>query len=243
MDALSFAGALDAIDRLLDEGGGGTVFTPNVDHVVISDRDRRLRDAYQGASLAVPDGQWLVWASRLLGTPLPEKISGSDLVVPLARRAAARRRRIYLLGAPPGVAEEAGRRLAAATDVRIAGCSSPAIALDGSADDRERVLRPIQDARPDIVLVALGAPKQEIWIHRNASALRPSVLFGVGASLDFIAGRVRRAPRWISRAGLEWLFRLVLEPRRLARRYLLNDPKFLAILLRTSREPRESRVR
>jgi exopolysaccharide biosynthesis WecB/TagA/CpsF family protein len=92
-------------------------------------------------------------------------------------------------------------------------------------------------AAPDLVLVALGSPKQELWIHRNREALRPAVLLGIGATLDFLAGQVRRAPSWISRFGLEWAFRLILEPRRLARRYLVNDPKFAAILLRTLRDP------
>jgi N-acetylglucosaminyldiphosphoundecaprenol N-acetyl-beta-D-mannosaminyltransferase len=243
IDALTFEGALDAIDGLLDAGSGGTVFTPNVDHVVIAERDPRLRAAYESASLVVPDGQWLIWASRLLGTPLPEKISGSDLVVPLARRAAARSRSMYLLGGAPGVAEEAGRRLTAMTAVRIAGCSSPAVSLEPSAEETRRVLEPVLAARPDILLVAFGAPKQEIWAHRIAEALRPALLFGVGASLDFVAGRVKRAPRWVSRSGLEWLFRLALEPRRLARRYLVNDPRFLAILARTLRDPRDARVR
>jgi N-acetylglucosaminyldiphosphoundecaprenol N-acetyl-beta-D-mannosaminyltransferase len=241
IDALSFDGALDAIDDLLDAGQGGTVFTPNVDHVVTSDTDPRLRDAYRTASLSIADGQWLIWASRLLGTPLPEKISGSDLVVPLARRAAARGRSLYLLGGAPGVAEEAARKLAALTGVRIVGFSSPTVAADAITEDERDVVQSIRDSRPDVVLVALGAPKQELFIHWNARALRPAVLIGVGASIDFLAGRVRRAPRWISRTGLEWLFRLALEPRRLARRYLLRDPKFVAILVRTLLEPRDRR--
>jgi N-acetylglucosaminyldiphosphoundecaprenol N-acetyl-beta-D-mannosaminyltransferase len=128
------------------------------------------------------------------------------------------------------------------TGVRIAGCNSPRIRSTDTAEHQQRVLEPIQAVRPDLVLVAFGAPKQELFIHRHANALRPAVLLGVGASLDFVAGRVRRAPRWISRAGMEWLFRLALEPRRLARRYLVDDPAFLAILLRTLREPRERRV-
>src|SRR5438067_3441967 len=111
MDALSFDGVLEAVDRLAASGKGGAVFTPNVDHIVIADSHAGLREAYAGADLSIADGQWVVWASRLLGTPLPGKISGSDLILPLARRSGQRGRSMYLLGGSPGVAEPAARRL------------------------------------------------------------------------------------------------------------------------------------
>jgi len=111
------------------------------------------------------------------------------------------------------------------------------------AEPQDELVARIAAARPGLVLVALGCPKQELWIHRHRSMLKPAVLVGIGASLDFLAGRIRRAPPWVSRAGMEWAFRLALEPRRLARRYLINDPKFVGILLRALREPRARRVR
>jgi N-acetylglucosaminyldiphosphoundecaprenol N-acetyl-beta-D-mannosaminyltransferase len=237
IDALTLPGALTAIDSLA--AVGGAVFTPNVDHIVTAEKDSRLREAYAAADLALADGQWVVWASRLLGTPLPEKISGSDLVLPLARRAAERNRSIYLLGGSPGAAEIAAARLERETSVRICGFDSPRIDL--AAPD-ESVVRRVAEARPSIVLVALGAPKQEIWIHRYRERLRPAVLLGVGATLEFLAGRVRRAPAWISTVGLEWLFRLALEPRRLSRRYLVDDPRFLTLLLQTLRLPKSERI-
>lgn len=238
MGALTFGGALDALDRLLGSGEGGALFTPNVDHIVTAESHAELREAYAAADLTVADGQWLVWASRLLGTPLPEKISGSDLVVPLAREAGKKGRSIYLLGGSPGVAETAARRLEAEGAI-ICGWESPQIDL---AQPQDQLVARIAAARPALVLVALGCPKQELWIHRCRERLRPAVLLGIGGSLDFIAGRIRRAPQWISRAGLEWVFRLLHEPRRLARRYLVNDPKFFGILLRTMREPVAGRV-
>jgi N-acetylglucosaminyldiphosphoundecaprenol N-acetyl-beta-D-mannosaminyltransferase len=239
IDALSFEDAVLAIDALAAAGRGGAVFTPNVDHVVAADRNPDLRDAYAAADLALADGQWVVWASRILGTPLPGKISGSDLALPLARRAAQQGRSIFLLGGAPGAGEQAAERLTRETGVRIAGLEAPRVDLD--APDAALVDR-IATTRPAFILVALGAPKQELWIRRNLDRLRPSVLVGVGATLDFLAGRVLRAPRWISAAGAEWLFRLALEPRRLARRYLVDDPRFAAIVLRTLREPRAERV-
>jgi N-acetylglucosaminyldiphosphoundecaprenol N-acetyl-beta-D-mannosaminyltransferase len=123
--------------------------------------------------------------------------------------------------------------------LQIVGIDARRIDVDESAEQREAILQAIRAARPDLVFVALGAPKQEIWIDQVGEALRPAVLLGVGASLDFVAGTVPRAPQWMSNAGLEWLFRLSREPRRLWRRYLLRDPKFLVVLARALRARRE----
>jgi N-acetylglucosaminyldiphosphoundecaprenol N-acetyl-beta-D-mannosaminyltransferase len=228
LDRVSLDQALDEIDRLVREKQGGTVFTPNVDHVVLGQHNARFRAAYAGASLSLVDGTPVLWASRLLGRPLPAKISGSDLVRPLMERAARNGHRVYFLGGDPGVAEQAKavleRELPA---LKIVGLDDPRINVDSISED---VLSRIREAKPDLVLVALGAPKQEIFSHEQREALKPAVLLGIGASLDFIAGSRRRAPHWISSAGLEWLYRLAQEPRRLAGRYLLRDPQFLWIV-------------
>lgn len=239
LDALGFEEAVSAVDALVASGRGGAVFTPNVDHVVKAERDAALREAYAAADLCLPDGQWIVWASRLLGTPLPAKVSGSDLALPLARRVSGHGASIYLLGGSPEVARDAARRLETEAGARICGIDSSRVDVSANPSD---VVERVAAARPSLVLVAFGCPKQEIWIHRNRERLRPAVLVGVGGTLDFLAGRIPRAPRWISRSGLEWLFRLALEPRRLARRYLVDDPRFAAILLRTAREPRDRRT-
>lgn len=240
IDSVTLAEAVDAIERLVDGGRGGAVFTPNVDHVVNLERNARFRDAYQRADLSLADGTPIVWASRLLGSPLPERVSGADLVLPLMQRAAERRYRVYLLGAGPGVAEKAGQVLRQRHGVDVVGIDAPFIEL-GAVD--EAVVSRIVAARPHLLLVALGAPKQELLIDHIRTRIAPTVALGIGASLDFIAGTVRRAPRWVSKAGLEWLFRLSQEPRRLWRRYLVDDPYFALILLRTLRLPREERVR
>ncbi len=215
------------------------VVTPNVDHVVIAERREDFRAAYAAADLSLADGKPIVWASRLLGSPLPEKVSGSDLVLPLLDRAAARGWRVFLLGAGPGVANAAADLLRR-RGVDVAGTATPWVRAEPGEPDPEgdTAVEVIRAARPDLVLVAFGAPKQEIWMHRRRGALSPAVLVGIGASLDFLAGRVRRAPRWVSHSGLEWLWRLGREPRRLWRRYLVDDPRFLAVLLRTMRERR-----
>jgi len=243
IDPVTLAGALDTIEALVANGRGGLVVTPNVDHVVIAERDARFRAAYAAADLSLADGQPIVWASRLLGAPLPEKVSGSDLVLPLMDRAAARRWRVFLLGAGPGVADAAAERLRGKRGVDVVGTAAPYVRVGPGDPDPEgdAAVQAIRTARTDLVLVAFGAPKQELWMHRHRDTLAPAVMVGVGASLDFVAGRVRRAPRWISRLGFEWLWRGARGPRRLWRRYLVDDPAFVAILWRTWRAARTGR--
>lgn len=241
VDSVRFDEALRRIEQLVDAGRGGMVFTPNVDHVVVASREVRLRDAYTRASLVLADGQPLVWTSAWLGHRLPEKVSGSDLFLPLMQRAAQRRNRVYLLGAGPGVAEEAGRRLASSLGVLICGTDAPRVGFSPGPDE-DSIVERIRMARPDLLLVCLGAPKAELFLDRVRSRIAPAVGLCFGGTLDFYVGRVRRAPRWMQRAGLEWLFRLAQEPRRLARRYLVNDPAFLWVLARTLRLPRSERV-
>jgi len=237
VDAVTFDGALDAIEALVREGRGGTVFTPNVDHVVIADEDERFRAAYAQVSLSLADGMPVLWASRLLKRPLPEKVSGSDLVLPLVRRAAERGWRVHLLGGGEGVAERVKRRLEADVPaIRIVGTSSPRIHVDGPLD--MTVVDAVRAKKPDLVFVALGAPKQEIWSEQARAALSPAVLVGVGGSFDFLVGEQKRAPAWMSRSGLEWLYRLGSDPKRLWRRYLLRDPKFALIVARELRARR-----
>ncbi|MHB8878032.1 MAG: WecB/TagA/CpsF family glycosyltransferase [Myxococcaceae bacterium] len=242
IDSLTFAQALEDIEHLVERGRGGAVFTPNVDHIVTVEADPAFEAAYGAASLSLVDGQPLLWASHLLGEALPEKISGSDLVLPLMERAGARGWRVYLLGGGPGVAEKAAGVLKERFGVKVVGTDAPMLRSD-DAKAREAAVGKIVAARPQVLLVALGAPKQELFIHRSAAALGPVVSVAIGAGLDFVAGTLRRAPRWMSEHGLEWLYRLAQEPRRLWRRYLVNDPKMLLILLRSLRRSRAERVR
>lgn len=242
VDVLGLEEALAAIEALVDARRGGVVFTPNVDHVVKAERDAELRAAYAAADLALADGMPLVWASRLLGTPLPERVAGSDLVLPLAALAARRGWRVYLVGGAPGDAARAAEVLARAHGVAIAGVDAPALDLSHAGAEAARAAAErVHDARPELVLAAFGAPKQELWIHRHRDLLRPAVVLGVGASLAFVAGTIPRAPRWMSRSGLEWLHRLAREPRRLWRRYLVEDAAFAPIVVRSWREARRAR--
>jgi N-acetylglucosaminyldiphosphoundecaprenol N-acetyl-beta-D-mannosaminyltransferase len=233
VDALTFEEALDAFEALVAARRGGRVYTPNVDHVVIAEHDARFAAAYARADLCFADGMPLVALSRLRRVRLPEKVSGSDFILPLVQRSAARGWRVYLLGGMPGVADAAAARLVERyPTLQIVGRDPARVDLAAPPAARDAEVERISEARPDVVLVALGAPKQEIWIDEVASRLCPAVLIGVGASLDFIAGTAVRAPRWMSRVGLEWLHRLGKDPKRMVRRYLVRDAELPAILLR-----------
>ncbi|MEO8904981.1 MAG: WecB/TagA/CpsF family glycosyltransferase [Polyangiaceae bacterium] len=233
VDVVNLEGALDAIDALVAAKAGGTVFTPNVDHVVQVEHDPRFRAAYDQVGLSLVDGMPLMWAARLLKTPLPEKVSGSDLILPLMRRAAERGHRVYFLGGADGAAEAAKQKLLEQfPTLQIVGIDPARIDVNGGPEVQAPILARIAAAKPDLLLVALGAPKQEIWSHEQRAALGAAVAIGVGASLDFIAGAQRRAPRWMSDSGLEWAYRLAQNPRRLASRYLLRDPQFFGIVAR-----------
>ena len=241
VDAVRFDEALLRIEGLVDAKKGGVVFTPNVDHVVVAEREPRLRAAYARCELSLADGQPLVWTSPLLGLRLPEKVSGSDVLRPVFALAARRKYRVYLLGGADGVAEAAAARLKEEYGLEVCGLDAPRIGLV-PAQDEAAVVERIRAARPDLLLVFLGAPKAEVFLDRVRDSLGPVVSVSLGASLDFYVGRVRRAPRWMQRVGLEWLYRLLQEPRRLAKRYLVDDVYFLVILVRTLRLPLDERV-
>ncbi len=231
VDLVDLTSAVERIAALVSGGRGGVVFTPNVDHVVTADRRVSLRDAYRVADLSVADGMPLVWASRLFGRPLRERVAGSDLFWPLMAEAKARGWGVYLLGGAEGAAAEAAARLSA-QGIRIVGAEGPRIGLEVPAPDEAEVLARIAAAAPELLVVGLGAPKQELFIARNREALGGAVALGLGATIDFAAGRVPRAPRWMASSGLEWLYRLSREPKRLWRRYLVEDPRFVRIIAR-----------
>jgi N-acetylglucosaminyldiphosphoundecaprenol N-acetyl-beta-D-mannosaminyltransferase len=231
IDAVTREQAIDWVEHLVKSGRGGSVFTPNVDHVVLASENARMREVYNKVSLSIVDGMPLVWASRILRESVPEKVSGSDFTPLVLERAAARGWRVFFLGGAPGVAAMARDKLAVTLPaLKIVGVEAPRIQMDEPPETRADLTARLQAADPQIVMVALGAPKQELLIDSLRSALPSAVFFAVGASLDFIAGTMERAPAWMSGVGLEWFFRLSQEPGRLWKRYLLRDPKFLLIL-------------
>jgi N-acetylglucosaminyldiphosphoundecaprenol N-acetyl-beta-D-mannosaminyltransferase len=230
--ALSQAECVRYVLDELDRGRGGWVVTPNLDHLLRTTRDREFRELYSEATLRVVDGQILVWALALQRTPVPERVAGSDLISTLSEGAAARSRSVFLLGGNPGTAAKAAEVLKQRyPGLVVAGTECPPMGFDRDALAMARLSRRIHAAKPDIVFVALGSPKQELVI-RHLRHDRPEAWWlGVGISFSFLAGEVQRAPRWMQRCGLEWLHRVGQEPGRLFRRYFVDGLPFAARLL------------
>ena len=206
------------------DDGCRVVVTPNVDHIVRMRSDAAQQAAYETASLVVADGWPLVAVSRLFRPPLPERVAGSDLVPALmARWPGPRSLRVFLLGAAPGVAETAADKiLAKCPSIEVCGTYSPPFGFERDPTESERIIEMVNAVRPDLVIVGFGAPKQEIWLHSYAKRLDAKVAIAAGGTIDFLAGKQPRAPVWVRRIGMEWLHRLVSNPRRLAGRYLYD---------------------
>jgi N-acetylglucosaminyldiphosphoundecaprenol N-acetyl-beta-D-mannosaminyltransferase len=227
LDAVDERGLLDHIFSSLRIGQGGWLITANLDFLRRHHLDPTTRALYDAADLRVADGMPLVWASRLQGQPLPERVAGSSLGWTIAERAAAEGRSLYLLGGTANANRVAAlslrRRL---PDLRLCGHSTRLFATPPASVELDEVVREIVPLQPDVLFVGLGSPKQEQVI----AALRPYLprtwMIGVGATIAFLAGEFRRAPRWMQRSGLEWLHRLALEPRRMAKRYLVQGLPF-----------------
>lgn len=222
VDAVTMPEAVAAVEYYMDARAGVTVATANAEMIMRATKDAALRDVLAAAALVVPDGAGTVWAARHLGYRMPERVAGYDLVQELLRRAPAAHRRIYFFGAAPGVAEKAKEKAEQLyPGIKIVGVR------DGffSADMNDAIISDIRTARPDLLLVALGVPKQEKWIHEHLARLGVPVAIGVGGTLDVMAGVMKRAPRWMQKAKLEWLFRGMLQPKRAGR--LLALPKFV----------------
>lgn len=229
-DFEDFAGYLR---QTIQDGDPKYVMTCNVDHLINVNKDDHFRHIYQEADAVLADGMPIVWASRLIGRPLKQKVSGSDLLPELGYEMERRRYRLFFLGAAEGVAEAAKCNLLEQFPaLHIVGCYSPSYGFENNEEENRRIVALLKEAKPDIVLVGVGSPKQEKWIYRYYREYQAPVSIGIGATFDFLAGRVRRAPRWMQRTGTEWIWRLMQEPGRLWKRYLIEDVKFLRLLIR-----------
>ncbi|WP_353948973.1 WecB/TagA/CpsF family glycosyltransferase [Sporolactobacillus sp. Y61] len=209
------------------------VVTPNVDHVVKLQADVEFKKIYDKASLVLADGQPLIWASRILRKPLVEKVSGSDLFPKICEKSVQHRLKIFLVGGNDGVALQASKRLIKKyPGLNIVGTYSPPRGFEKDNNENDKIIRLIHKASPDILFVGLGAPKQEKWIYDNLYRLRVPVSLGVGASFDFEAGNIKRAPKVLQKIGMEWFWRFCHEPTRLFRRYFIDDIKFIRLFFK-----------
>ena len=232
VDNLSMRQAIERIADLVKRKKPSVVVTPNVDHIVRLHRDEGFLRIYNDAELVLADGAPLLWAARFLGTPLQERVPGSDLLPELCREAVQRGHRLFFFGGRPGAAAGAADRFRDQhKGIQIVGTYCPPYGFEHDETENRKCIARIKEAAPDVLFVGLGSPKQERWIHIHREVLGVPVCIGVGVSFEFVSGMVRRAPRWMQTAGLEWFWRLLMEPRRLWKRYLVDDPRFFGLVL------------
>lgn len=220
IDNLSMEEAVREINRLIREDKHAYVVTPNMDHIVILEKDPEFREVYNNASLVLTDGKPLLWIAKMQGTPIKEKVSGSDLFPRICALAAREGYRIFILGAAEGVADKAADNLLRKFEgLQLAGTYSPPVGFEKDEAEVERIIERINHAQADILAVALGSPKGEKFIYRIREEITAALSISIGATIDFEAGNVKRAPKWMSDIGLEWLFRITQDPKRLIKRY------------------------
>ena len=220
VDNLTMNEAIQEIDSLIQEGNHSYVVTPNMDHIVLMEKDKLFKEIYDNANLVLTDGKPLLWIAKRQGTPIKEKVSGSDLFPKMCKLAAKRGYRIYILGAAEGVAYRAAEVLKRRYDgLQIAGTYSPPIGFEKNTLEVKRIINNINQAQTDILAVALGSPKGEKFIYSIKDSICASLSISIGATVDFVAGNVKRAPKWMSNVGLEWLYRITQDPKRMIKRY------------------------
>lgn len=233
IDNLTMQEALETIDALIQENKNAYVVTPNVDHIVQLETNKELQDVYANASLILTDGKPLLWIAKWYGTPIKEKISGSDLFPLLCDMAAKKGYSMFFLGAAEGVAAKAADNLMNKyKGLQVIGTYSPPYGFENDSSEMNKIDAMIKKARPDILIVGLGCPKQEKFIYNNYKKLGVPISLGLGASFVFEAGNIKRAPKWMANHGLEWLFRITQDPKRLMKRYLINDMKIFKLAVK-----------
>lgn len=236
IDPLTLDEAVDTIYGWFDEEKVACRFvvTPNVDHVVMLQRNKELQESYRQAGLVLADGKPVVAASKLLKRPLPQVVPGSDLVPGLLAAASSKRPiRVFLLGAGPGIAEKASNKIRQRwPEADPVGSYCPPIGFEHDPDENERIIDMINQHQPDLLVIGLGAPKQELWITKHRDRIEARVAICAGATIDFLAENKQRAPRWLRALSLEWMHRMLTEPKRLVPRYAKDAWYFPQIFFR-----------
>ncbi|MGD0336874.1 MAG: WecB/TagA/CpsF family glycosyltransferase [Candidatus Omnitrophota bacterium] len=239
IDNISFSETIERIEELILRRENVYIVTPNIDHIVRLRKDEELRLIYNGAVLVLADGKPLLWAAKFLGSPLKEKISGSDLFPKLCAVAVEKDYKVFFLGGREGAAQQAAGTLKKKHgNLQVTGCYSPPFGFENNEIENTKIIRMIREAKPEILFVGLGSPKQEKWIYKFKDLYDVPVSIGIGVSFEFVAGMVKRAPLWMQKCGLEWSWRLMLEPGKLWKRYLVDDMEFFWLLFKQKFEPR-----
>lgn len=237
IDNLTMDEAIAEINKLIQNHSYNYVVTPNLDHIVMLEKDKDFFAAYKNASLIVADGKPLIWISKFLKRPIKEKISGADLFPRICELSAKRGYKIFILGAKNGVAEKAARNLSLKyPGLNFCGTYSPIFGFEKIPAEMEFVKQLIKKEKPDILAVSLGSPKGEKFIYQNLNELKVPLSISIGATIDFEAGNVTRAPKWMSDIGLEWFHRIIQDPKRLIKRYWKDAVSIFPIIYKYSRK-------
>ena len=225
--------AVQRIEQLILSKEPSYVVTPNVDHIVKLETDMEFQEVYKEADLILVDGMPLVWLSNLTETKIKEKVSGSDLFPEVCNLAAQKGYKLFLLGAAQGVAAKAAINLKNKyKGLEIVGTYSPSYGFEKDENEIKEIIEMINKVKPDILAVGLGAPKQEKFLYKYKKDLNVPVSLAIGASIDFEAGNITRAPKWMQKCGLEWFYRLCKEPKRMFKRYIIDDLKIIKIFIK-----------
>lgn len=233
VDNLTMNEAVQKIEQLILDKKPSYVVTPNVDHIVKLETDKEFQQVYKEADLILTDGMPLIWISKLKKSPIKEKVSGSDLFPEVCKLAANKGYKVFLLGAAEGVAAQAAENLKEKYNgLNVVGTYSPSYGFEKKEDEIQEIIKMINEVKPDILAVGLGAPKQEKFLYNYRKQLNVPVALAIGASIDFEAGNIDRAPKWMQYSGLEWFYRLCKEPKRMFKRYLVDDMKIFRLVFK-----------
>ena len=231
VDNLTMNEAVQKIEQLILSKKPSYVVTPNVDHIVKLEKDKEFQEVYKEADLILTDGMPLIWISKIKKTPIKEKVSGSDLFPEVCKLAANKGYKVFLLGAAEGVAAKAAENLKEKyKGLNIVGTYSPSYGFEKNEEEIQQIIKMINEVKPEVLAVGLGAPKQEKFLYNYRNQLNVPVALAIGASIDFEAGNIDRAPEWMQRSGLEWFYRLCKEPKRMFKRYLVDDMKIFKLI-------------
>ncbi len=241
VDNVTEAEAIEHIEKCIKERRIGHVITPNVDQIVRIERDPYFKEICDNAELLLVDGHPLMWIAKWYGTPIKEKICGSDLMPRLCMIAAQKGYRVFLLGAAEGVAIKAAHKLEEDyPGIIIAGTYSPPFGFEKDKAELDRINALLLKSKADLLFVGMGVPKQDIFIYENMKRYSIPMSFSIGATIDFIAGEQKRAPRWMTNHGIEWVYRLFSNPKRMFKRYVIDDMKIIKLAWKYRKSSKET---
>lgn len=231
IDNVSMEEAIQHIEYCIENKIIGQVITPNVDQIVRIEWDEYFRKICENCELLLVDGHPLLWTAKLYKKPFKQKICGSDLVPVLCEEAAKKGYSVFFLGAAPGVAQIAADNMAKRNPgLKIAGVYSPPMGFEKDQMELSKINEILKNSNADMLFVGMGVPKQDVFIYENKAYYQIPMSFSIGGTIDFLAGKQKRAPKWISNIGFEWLYRLLHEPKRMFKRYIIDDSKFFGLV-------------